>query len=603
MKAINHFFTIGLLAILLSACGGSTTPISDPVKDPDPSGKFSLIITDADGDFLSYTVDVNSIQLTKTNGTVVETTPINSRINFADYTDLSEFFSVMTLPEGIYNKITLNLDYSNAEIVIQDDQGNSYTATAVDANGNPLSQFALDVNLGDNDAVRITNGKIAFLTVDFDLAASNTILGFDPAQVEVEPFLLATADVIDNRDHRARGLLNQVDTANNLITINIRPFHLRQGDFGQLQAQANDETQYEINGETFSGMDGLNQLATLSAGEPIIIQGQIFTADRTFVANEVYAGTSVPWNNSDVVRGVVVSRSGDTLTIRGAHAEIGGNSVTFRDVILVNLFDTTTVTKQLGSDVSLDKDSISVGSRIIATGTLDNTSNTLDTSEGFARLRLNSVKGQVTQAQPLQMRLTRINGRPVRIFDFTGSGIDPTNDVDTANFEIDTQTLTLNSVTANDWLRVRGFFNSFGAAPTDYIAKTVSDLAVDRRASGFIAGWRDGSADVFTELNADSIVINTSNAIAFVKIAGIPAINVAADTPFVIKPVANDRSVYAIKHAGDRAITVYHNMAEFSRAVQTELDNGLLVLKTAAIGRYDQQKNEFTSIAFSVLFN
>ncbi len=603
MKTIKHFFILGLLAIVLSACGGSTTPVPDPVKEPTPSGKFSLVITDADGDFLSYTVDVNSIQLTKVNGTVVETTPVNSRINFADYTDLSEFFSVITLPEGVYNKITLNLDYSNAEIVIQDDQGNSYAATAVDADGSPLSQFALDVKLGENDSVRITKGKIAFLTVDFDLAASNTILGFDPAQVEVEPFLLATADLIDERDHRARGLLNNVDTTNNLITIDIRPFHLRQGDFGQLQAQANDETQYEINGESFSGMDGLNQLATLSAGEPIIIQGQVFTADRTFVANEVYAGTSVPWNNSDVVRGVVVSRSGDTLTVRGAHAEIGGNSVTFRDVILVNLFDTTTVTKQLGSDVDLDKDSVSVGSRIIATGTLDNSSNTLDTSEGFARLRLNSVKGQVTQAQPLQMHLTRINGRPVRIFDFTGTGIDPANDVDSANFEVDTQTLTLSSVAQNDWLRVRGFFNNFGAAPADYIAKTVSDLAIDRRASAFAAGWRGGSADAFTELNADSIVINTSNAIAFVKIAGIPAINVSSDTAFTIKPATNDRSVYAIKHTGDRAITVYHNMADFSRAVQVELDNGLLVLKTAAIGRFDEQNNEFTTIAFSVLFN
>ncbi len=602
MKILKRFFSIGLLAMLLSSCGGSTVP-EPTTKTLPPSGKFSIVLTDASGDFLSYTVDVNSIELTKTNGTVIETSPINSRINFADYTDLSEFFSVVTIPQGLYNKVTLNLDYSNAEIIIQDDNGISYPATAVDANGVPLAQFALDVNLGDKDAVRITKGKIAFLTIDFDLAASNKILGYDPAQVEVEPFLLATADLIDNRAHRARGLLNRVDTSNNTITIDIRPFHIRQGDFGQLQAQTNDQTRYEINGESFSAVDGLNQLATLAAGEPVIIQGQIFTADRVFVANEVYAGSSVPWDNSDVVRGVVVSRSADTLTVKGAHASIGGDSITYRDTILINLFDTTTVTKQLGSDVVLDKNSISVGSRIIATGTLDSTTNTLDTSAGFARMRLNSVKGKVTQAQPLQLHLTRINGRPVRIFDFSGSGIDAANDVDVANFEVDTQNLLLNSVAQNDWLRIKGFFNAFAAAPADYVAKTVADLAIDRRASAFVAGWRDGTADAFIELNPDSMVLNTSNAIAYVKIAGIPAINVAADKPFIVKAITSDRSIYAIKHIGARAISVYHNMADFTRAVQVELDNGLLVLKTSSLGRFDKKTNEFTTVAFSVLFN
>lgn len=605
MKFIKQIMAISFLAIFLSACGGSN-PVETNVtnKAPDPQGKFGMVLTDAEGDFVSYTVDVSSIELTRPNGTVVETVPVNARINFADYTDLSEFFSVVSVPEGIYNKVSLNLDYSNAEIIIQDDQGNTYPASPVDSAGNPISQFSMDIELGDNDAVRITNGKIAFLTIDFDLAASNTILGFNPAQVQVEPFLVATADLVDSRDHRARGLLNNVDLDNNLITLDIRPFHIRNGDFGQISAQANDQTHYEINGEEFTGSDGLNQLATLTKGEPVIIQGQIFTAERTFVAAEVFAGTSVPWDNMDAVRGVVVARIGDRLTVVGAHASIGGDSVTYRDRIFVDLTDTTRISQQRGSDRALTKMDISVGTRLIATGSFDPATSVLDTSNGFARMGINSVKGQVNQTSPLEMQLTRINGRPVRIFDFSGTGQDPSMDVDPAHFEIDTSTLTLNSVNAGDWLKVRGFFNAFGAAPSDYFAKSIIDIATDKRAAGFAAGWENGTADAITEFNPNSLVFNTSGATkAFVKIAGLPVINVVSDTPFVVTSVDSDRAVYAIKHIGLDAIRVYHNFADFSQALQDELDNGLLILRTSALGRYDQNGNEFTAVAFSVLFN
>ena len=604
MKLLKQLFAIGLMAIFLSACGGSSPVESTSSgKTPDPMGKVQMAITEADGDFISYSVDVSSIELTRNNGTIVETVPVNTRINFADYTELSEFFSVLSLPVGVYNKITLNLDYTNSEIIVEDDLGNTYQAAPVDSSGNPISQIAMDIQLGDNDAVTITNAKIAFLTIDFDLDASNSILGFNPAQVEVNPFLVATADLVDSKDHRARGLLNDVDTANNLITIDIRPFHVRNGDFGQISAQTNDETHYEINGEEFTGTDGLNQLATLAVGEPVIIQGQIVTSERTFVAKEVFAGTSVPWDNMDAVRGVVVARSGDTLTVFGAHASIRGDSVVYRDRILVNLTDTTRISKQRGSDTVLTKMDLSVGTRLVATGSYDPNTATLDTSNGFARMGINSVKGQVTQAQPLQMQLTRINGRPVRIFDFSGTGQDPSMDVDPANFEIDTQQLTLNSVNVNDWLKVRGFFNAFAAAPSDYIATTLIDIAVDKRAAGFAAGWPNGSANAITEFNPDSLVFNTSNAIAFVKIAGIPAINVASDSPFIVKPIVNDRAVYAIKHIGLDAIRVYHDFSEFSQALQQEVDNGLLILRTSGLGRYDESTNEFTTVAFSVLFN
>ena len=41
-------------------------------------------LTDADGDFLSYSVDVVSLTLTKADGAIVATLPLRQRVDFAD---------------------------------------------------------------------------------------------------------------------------------------------------------------------------------------------------------------------------------------------------------------------------------------------------------------------------------------------------------------------------------------------------------------------------------------------------------------------------------------------------------------------------------------
>ena len=61
-------------------------------------------LTDQEGDFHSYTVDVLSLTLTKLNGAVVETLPLNTRIDFAQYTEMTEFLTAATIPSGVYVK-------------------------------------------------------------------------------------------------------------------------------------------------------------------------------------------------------------------------------------------------------------------------------------------------------------------------------------------------------------------------------------------------------------------------------------------------------------------------------------------------------------------
>jgi hypothetical protein len=592
-----------VLAAMLSACSGSQDPQLQPDKDPPPSGKMYLVITDAEGDFLNYSVDVTSIQLHKLDGSMVETVPVNTRIDFASYTDLSEFFSVLTLPEGTYDQIDINVDYTNADIVVQDDQGNPLAAQVVDINGQPINDFTLSVDLGSRGAVHIGAGKIAFVTLDFDLASSNTILSLEPATVQVEPFIVAHADLVEQRDHRARGLLESVDLTQNSFSLDLRPFHVRDGRFGQIDVQANDDTHYEIDGVAYVGNDGLTALANMPAGTPVIVQGQIYTQDRIYVAAEVYAGSSVPWDGMDAVRGVVIARQGDLLTVHGAHTELGSGVVTFRDVVEVQLADTTRVTRQLGADLSFDKNDVSVGSRILAVGHFTDASHAvLDTSEGAVRLLMNQVKGQVVDPANLTLTLARINGRPVSLFDFQGTGMDPNMDVDPTMFEVDTGLLPLPSVQVNDWVAVRGFFNAFGQAPADYFAKTVVDIALDHRAAHLFANWTGGDANAIATFDPEFLVFDLTTAQAALKIAGIPPMDLSGQSQQVIKP-ALAHGVYAIKYANQPGITVYTDFVQYSAALESAMADGAVVMKAHALGRSDQTNGDFLVVQMGILLN
>ena len=96
-------------ALLLAACGGgSTTAVNGPVAmtdcDPNDPGTYAecgtvlVGFTDADGDFLNYTVDVLSLELETANGRIVETLPRTTRINFTDYVDLTELVAAAAIP-------------------------------------------------------------------------------------------------------------------------------------------------------------------------------------------------------------------------------------------------------------------------------------------------------------------------------------------------------------------------------------------------------------------------------------------------------------------------------------------------------------------------
>jgi len=190
---------IAAAALALAGCGGSgggsagmtTNPTVTPSACAD-CGTLMVGLTDADGDFVSYSVDVLSLKLQRANGAQVETLPQTTRVDFAQLTDLSDLLSVASLAPGDFVKGSIRIDYTNADIEVQKGT-DSVKATAVDGSGKPLGVTELEIRLDGRDHLVITKGRAAFLAVDFNLAASNTVdLTQTTPVVTVQPFIVAS---------------------------------------------------------------------------------------------------------------------------------------------------------------------------------------------------------------------------------------------------------------------------------------------------------------------------------------------------------------------------------------------------------------------------
>src|SRR5258707_7959612 len=75
----NRGFLRLVAVVVTAAAAFSLSACPSPMDD----GVVGIGLTDAPGDFLSYTLDVTSLSLTKTHGTGVPTPPPRKRVGFA----------------------------------------------------------------------------------------------------------------------------------------------------------------------------------------------------------------------------------------------------------------------------------------------------------------------------------------------------------------------------------------------------------------------------------------------------------------------------------------------------------------------------------------
>ncbi len=103
--------------VLITPGGGDDNP--PPACTDTTCGEVRIGLVDADGDFISYTVDVVSIKLERANGSTVQTLPKRQRVDFGDLVDVTEFVTAATIPNGTYVGGTIRLDYTNADVSVE----------------------------------------------------------------------------------------------------------------------------------------------------------------------------------------------------------------------------------------------------------------------------------------------------------------------------------------------------------------------------------------------------------------------------------------------------------------------------------------------------
>src|SRR5262245_33769879 len=345
------------LLLILSACGGGGGAGLASGGNPPPAadctastcGTLLVGLTDADGDFLSYSVDVVSLSLETADGRIVQALPVRQRVDFAGLVDLTELVTAATIPNGTYVKAAITLDYANAAVTVESG-GNPVAATVVDASGQPLGTVTLDLELDNANRVFIAPGVPSLLQLDFDLAASHTVdLTTTPATAVAEPFVVASIEPVEDKELRVRGPLVSVNQAAGSYVVDLRPFNDVSARLGELMVATLPDTTFEVNGTEFVGAAGLSALAAAGAGTPTIAHGVLDLSDRSFTADRVLAGDSVPGNRFDAVFGNVTSRSGDTLVVRGGIFITRDGAVRFlRGDITVLVGTGTTVTREGG---------------------------------------------------------------------------------------------------------------------------------------------------------------------------------------------------------------------------------------------------------------
>jgi hypothetical protein len=447
-----------------------------------------MTITDAAGDFLAYKVNLVSLQLKRSDGTLVETLPATTTVDFAQLVELTEILSARQIPAGDYIAAQVTVDFTNAIIMVDDGTGTGIAVKPVDSSGAALGQLQLMIQLDNKNDLKINAAKASRIAFDFNLLASNMV-NLTAKTDTVSPTLVASVVPIDNKQIRVRGAISSVDTANNVYTVSVDPFHDHDGDkLSPLVIHTTDSTTFEINGKPFAGTAGLAQLATLPADTIAVAFGNVQTSDQTFTATSVLAGSSVEGGGFDHVVGNVVARNGNTLTIHGARMDnrSGDDDDDFIATnTTINVADATVVTAEGQSSATPAHtiSEISVGSLVDAFGTASKDSSgkvTFDATAGRVRLDLTRVQGALRGSGTgnITLNLKAIDSQPVSLFDFTGTGLANGADTDPTKYVVATGALNVSQLSVGALVVSLGFVNPFGMSPPDFKAVTVANLAM-----------------------------------------------------------------------------------------------------------------------------
>jgi len=523
---------------------------------------------------------VDSITLTRSDGTPVGPLLGPETVDFTKLSDLSELWGSATIPIGTYTSASIVLDYTSvaeggSSVIAVMVNGLPQKATVVDsagkavkvANGNVLQTVNVILDPAGQLIVPATYATTSAqrLAIDFNLAASTASVNMttNPATVTVKPYLTVGVAASDQKLIRVRGPLINSSVSLGTYTVYTRPFLDEADNFGLLSLFVDANTIYTTNGVVTTGTPGITQLSQSSAGTTMTAAYTTFEPTVTpnatagkFHAKYVIAGSTLEDPYTSGLEGDVVSRTGNSLKVRGSTLQLytGGTTGTS----IYNTADATVTlgpaTKPVTADdttlTNLDYNSVAVGQHIVvrgiytapSTGVVDiDATNSKYANTGSLRLISTHLWGSLlsSSAGGLSMNLQTINNWPVSAFTFAGNGTSAATDPVATAFTVNSGALAVPVTTVGDPLWIDGRVAPFGSAPPDFGATAISSEA--SVPASLQIHWTTGTKTAFPVLGPTNLSINltnTSTAVIRIGPESIALASLPASPAFTVVPQA-----------------------------------------------------------------
>jgi hypothetical protein len=605
--------TVCAAALLLGACHTTTNP---------PPGTPVVTMGDLtnSGDFISYIINIDAIELLRNDGTVVTplTTPVT--VDLARLNTLSELVEAPAVPEGTYTSALITLDYTYTPAVWLNMNGQTLSASPAASTGLGMTTASVTVTFDPSHPLVITQNKSVRLQIDVDLTASNELTtATPPAIVQVQPFVVISPAPVDATVMRLRGLFVTTQDVTSGFYMNSRPFNTLSSALGSVIVNTNAQTYFNINGTVYVGAAGITAIASQQQDSPLAVYGTLDNLSGitpTFNASEVYLGTIEESQLAYYFTGTVTERSNETITLRAADYI---TPVSTPDAPFLNAY-VDSIPVALGASTAVFQDGIatpglsiadvSVGQQLTVAGqpTYNSAGTALtgvDATSGVLRLQSTTLWG-MQNADGTQDLLSLGRLAPAAM-NFTGTGT-PGHDATPSAYVIDTSAVPAGpAITTGELLQTLGSVTPFGTAPPAFTARAMTPGPSTLQT--LVVNWINGGSTAPFSSNGDSgFVVNLADAnlgsvhairtgpasLDLKSLPASPLITTTGADPSNLQLAIGSTSL-------TKGVSVFNSANGFASEIASTFQSGTnKIFRLVAYGQYDSATNTFVAARINV---
>ncbi|MBL8750325.1 MAG: DUF4382 domain-containing protein [Planctomycetes bacterium] len=582
---------VSLLLLLAAACGSGSGGAADAPAD------VSLVLTDGATDELAvFEVDVKDVVFTKVNGNTIDVLPRRTRIDFLQLESLGELVAGRALESGAYRRITLNLDFTDARVVLA---GQATPAVVKDRAGHAITGVVpVVVEFPNGSRPFVRGGRHNLFVLDLDLDRS-VVVDAGANEVTFTPVWTVDVDPTNPKPVASNGTLNSVDLGAGTFVVDRRaPDDTLIGSFTVATTSA---TVFQIDGAVEVGATGLGSMVG-HLGQRVFVQGGLRERDRVLTAVAVEIGAGVPGNGQDWVLGHVVARSGGvgadaTISVLGRSFDVATGTRRFHTVHAVNTSFADTKVLRRGAGNGADADAIGIGQLVWAFGDLSSTTLDATATTGVVRLLPTGIFGIANgpaSGGNLSLDLARFDRVPVSEFDFTVGGA---AQADPDAFVLDLGGLSAAGIGAGSKVRALGWIAGVGATGAD--ATAVSLVNRDVTAQVLFCEWSPAATAVLSGPNNGTLELDISAATTHTVADGFGSVALSASPAPRLAP-SGSLGFYGI--VVDGALESFTSFSAFRSALLDHAETHP-VFRVTAFGRLEGASQRFAAIAATAVLD